>query len=88
VLGDTFLGVAFYNLVDYIFFVTFMEVIMFTSSEKAMLISGLDLLAAQKSRFAKSQPEFGPIAADLEKQYSALRLKLGGLDEAPSSVKK
>jgi len=89
VLGDRFLPVAFIIVLDYIFFVTFMEVFMFTVPEKAHLLVAIDLLAAQKARFAKSQPEFLPIAEALNREYDAIRLKLRSAgDEAPSGVKK
>lgn len=89
VLGDTFLGVAFHNLLDYVSFCyLFMEVIMFTGAQKSHLLAGLDLLAAQKARFAKSQPEFATIADGLASEYDAIRIILRSSSNEASTPQK
>lgn len=59
-------------------------------SDAKILIEGLDLLAAQKARFAKSQPEFRPIADRLAADYARIRavLMTGVSNEAPTGSKK
>lgn len=49
---------------------------MFTKSESAHLLEGLELLSAQKARFGRTQPQFAPIAISLQLEYDAIRLKL------------